>query len=1490
MRDVKKVESIYINTTINYEKISAFYCNECLVEREVSGNIQLIDNSDTGCSNIFLVRDTSYSGVEVIRDLLKKDTGNKLIAPVVFSCNYDEVMVPVLFEKKLGKLDYISTQTPQVLIDFQILKMTEGILFSWDVVDEAFCEGTIDTMFDCYMKALEDLIEQPDSWNKKIEFMELSSFPERYENIATLGKTNGYIHDKVFENMEKKSNNIAVLETDTHKSITYQELKIKVENLMCILIEFGVHKGDKVGIYLPKGSNQIVAVLAILGIGACYVPIGVNQALQRMRGMLLKANIKTIISDENGKKYLQENVQQNIVLVNAKNAVKSSCDTMPDSTERSAYIIFTSGTTGEPKGVEISHRSAWNTINEVNKICCVDEHSKILSVSALEFDLSVYDIFGILSEGGTVVVTSENARRDAAVWANAIMDYNITVWNSVPYLLNMLLTVAETEGKVFPSLKKVILSGDWIGLDLPERLKRIAPNAEMLAMGGATEAAIWSNFIQVQLPLPSKWVSIPYGKPLAGQLYRVVDQAGKDCPNWVSGELWIGGDGVAKGYISDGYIEMSFDKVLDIKRLEIAWNKVIQKHDMLRAIVSNSGYQIVQEAVPYVTIQCLDLRITEGNNETDKNDFRRRLANKQYELGKWPMCDLALTVENEKSIIHLSLDMLIADFVSTNIILHDLETFYENPDLIIVPTTLYRDVVLYQNQKRTIKTVERNVAEKYWSDKIPSMGEAPDLPLKDDYALDNAKFTQKKVFLNHDMWMSFVENARKFKVTPSILIMASFAEVLGLWSSNNKFCINTTILNRPDVTQDVNKIVGDFTDVNVTAIALDFSKNFIERARTIQNDLWVDLEHNAFSGVEVLRKMTKDRKKNIIIPVVYTSTVGMAADDDMTVKNPITYKISQTPQVYIDCQAAEENNGCTINWDVREGVFDDFIIEAMFESFKELLLSSCETLNNRFEEKQPVYLPSDMRSVREKINDTKESISPYMMMEGFAGSLEKYSNKTALITPNGEYTYSSLAKYVATVYDILKKEGVGKGDIVGVDISKGVWQIASVLGILFAEALYVPLDTNQPLKRKEKIVNSAGINLMLTEQENLVLSNNCKVLNVTEIKTLKDSFEIPAIEKDYDRPAYIIFTSGTTGEPKGVIITHRAAMNTICNINQKYNITERDVFFGLANLSFDLSVYDIFGCYQVGGTLVLPDSSSIKDPKQLTELLVVHGVTVWNSVPAQMQMVINYMENSKVNSNIELRVVLLSGDWIPVNLPKKIYEKFNKSRVVSLGGATEASIWSIYYDIQREDDFEKSIPYGYPLANQKFYVLNENLQSCPDYVVGSLYIAGVGLSAGYLNDEKLNQEKYKYLPETGEKIYKTGDIGCYTRDGIILFKGREAGDEQVKIHGHRVELAEIRSVLNEHPLVESSVVLAMGESAEDLHINAVVAPVKKKELTSIHITNAEKENLEKLEKYYEEEIDQDLFERWINKSEEVVTSDIFNTFRCYSIWPWQKGK
>ncbi len=495
------------------------------------------------------MKHNAYSGIEIIRELMR-EKGGKIIAPVVFSCSYDEPMISATFESYLGKLNYISTQTPQVLIDFQIIKLANGVMFSWDVVDEVFYDGFIDEMFESYTSLLVRLIDQPEIWNEKLDFPKSQSFVKRYQNIHTFENTRGCIHDKVFLNMKRIPNHVAVIEANTGTSLTYQQLHNAVENLVNVLICNGLTENDKVGVYLPKGSDQIVAVLAVLEIGACYVPVGVNQPLQRVNRMILKSGIKVIISDVGGKNYLKDKIYQRIVAVN-DSAEKTFIHKTVEDPDKSSYIIFTSGTTGEPKGVEILHKNAWNTINEVNRICNIDGDSKILSVSALEFDLSVYDIFGVLSQGGTIILVGEDAKRDALIWVKAIKDYKVTVWNSVPYLLNMLLAVAEMEKDTFLSLKTVLLSGDWIGLDLPERLKKVAPNAEIIAMGGATEAAIWSNYIKVKFPLPSNWTSIPYGKPLIGQLYRVVDWNGQDCPDWVTGELWIGGDGVAKGYIGD---------------------------------------------------------------------------------------------------------------------------------------------------------------------------------------------------------------------------------------------------------------------------------------------------------------------------------------------------------------------------------------------------------------------------------------------------------------------------------------------------------------------------------------------------------------------------------------------------------------------------------------------------------------------------------------------------------------------------------------------------------------------------------------------------------------------------------------------------------------------------------------------------------------------------------------------------------------------------
>lgn len=310
------------------------------------------------------------------------------------------------------------------------------------------------------------------------------------------------------------------------------------------------------------------------------------------------------------------------------------------------------------------------------------------------------------------------------------------------------------------------------------------------------------------------------------------------------------------------------------------------------------------------------------------------------------------------------------------------------------------------------------------------------------------------------------------------------------------------------------------------------------------------------------------------------------------------------------------------------------------------------------------------------------------------------------------------------------------------------------------------------------------------------------------------------VEIPLENPAYIIHTSGTTGDPKGVVISHKAAVNTIEDINSRFDINSADRMFGLANLAFDLSVYDIFGAFNAGAALVLPDPEKQKDPYYWVETIKKNEITVWNSVPAQMQMLVSVLESRGVSGDFPLKVVLLSGDWIPVTLPDQIHTSCKKAKVVSLGGATEAAIWSIYHEIEEVPDGAVSIPYGKPLANQKFYVLNEKMEQCPDWVPGDLYIGGKGLALEYLNKPEETNAHFMYDEQLQERIYKTGDIGRYWPDGTIEFMGRE--DTQVKIHGHRIELSEIESALLSNTLVKTAVAVIVGKRPQDYKIVAFV--------------------------------------------------------------------
>ena len=236
----------------------------------------------------------------------------------------------------------------------------------------------------------------------------------------------------------------------------------------------------------------------------------------------------------------------------------------------------------------------------------------------------------------------------------------------------------------------------------------------------------------------------------------------------------------------------------------------------------------------------------------------------------------------------------------------------------------------------------------------------------------------------------------------------------------------------------------------------------------------------------------------------------------------------------------------------------------------------------------------------------------------------------------------------------------------------------------------------------------------------------------------------------------------------------------------------------------------------------MTDPSQTRNPAHWIDLMQRHDVTIWNSVPALLDMLVEYAAGRPNLIPPSLRLVMMSGDWIPVALPDRLRTLAPDVEIVSLGGATEASIWSIAYPIGQVDPEWKSIPYGRPMVNQQFHVLNDALEPCPVWVPGQLFIGGMGLALGYWRDEAKTSASFIVSPLSGERLYRTGDWGRYLPDGNIEFLGRE--DFQVKIGGHRIELGEIESALSQHPSVRADVVVAAGDPKRNRRLVAYVVP------------------------------------------------------------------
>ncbi|MDN5917141.1 MAG: amino acid adenylation domain-containing protein, partial [Pseudonocardia sp.] len=1568
----------------------------------------------------------SVSAVWVQRELARILGQAEAAMPVVFTSTLgmdDDLfdLMPEGFPRLVGGL----SQTPQVWLDQQVMELQGDLVVSWDAVEDLFPAGLLDTMFDAYRRLL--------TWLADAEWEDTppALLPTEQRDVrAAVNATaapepTALLHQGFFSRAAVEPDRTALLWGADR--ITYGRLSDRALLLAGHLREQGLAAGEPVAVTLPRGPGQIVAVLGILAAGGVYVPVGVDQPPARRARILDAAGVRTVITDE--------------VLDPAAQPLAAPVPFDPDAL---AYVIFTSGSTGEPKGVEITHRAALNTIDDINRRFHVGPDDRVLAVSALDFDLSVYDIFGLLGAGGALVLVAEQDRRDPDAWSRACRTHGVTVWNSVPALLDMLLVATDDAP---PSLRLALVSGDWVPLDLPDRLRVAgAGRCRLIALGGATEAAIWSNHFDTAHQPPG-WTSVPYGHPLTNQRFRVVDEQGRDSPDRVPGELWIGGTGVAQGYRGDPertaerfvhhdghrwyrtgdlgryhpdgtleflgrrdhqvkirghrielgeietalrdhpgvsqavatvtarggrriaaaivldrgaagtgiddvraaaraalpaymipdrwhvvaelplspngkidraaldrmvldldaaepeaapvppdgpvetavadawsaelgatgigrgadffllggdsliatrlvarlrangfagvelaalfrcpvladfaasidagapapatepvlaadpdrrhepfaltevqraywlgqssglalggvgttyHVELDGERV-DVPRLEEAFNRLVTRHEMLRAVIDDDGRQRILPDVARFTIPVVEADGPDSASARIEADLARPI----FDLTSWPLfAARAVHYPDGRTRLGITLDYAVFDALSVKLVLAELAALYADPDASLPSVDVsFRDYV----ENLPVDTAVREADERYWLDRLAELPPAPRLPLTTDPAdIVAPRFTRRTVTIPAEDWRRIKDRARLRRLTPSAVLLAGYADVLAAFSGGRPLSVNLTLFDRRDVHPDIDHVLGDFTSLLLVAHTPGDDRDWTGTAQRVQEQLVAGLDHRSVSAVWVQRELARILgQAEAAMPVVFTSTLGM--DDDLFDLMPEGFPrlvggLSQTPQVWLDQQVMELQGDLVVSWDAVEDLFPAGLLDTMFDAYRRLLTWLADA---EWEDTPPALLPTEQRDVRAAVNATAAPEPTALLHQGFFSRAAVEPDRTALLWGADRITYGRLSDRALLLAGHLREQGLAAGEPVAVTLPRGPGQIVAVLGILAAGGVYVPVGVDQPPARRARILDAAGVRTVITDE---VLDPAAQPLAAP-------------VPFDPDALAYVIFTSGSTGEPKGVEITHRAALNTIDDINRRFHVGPDDRVLAVSALDFDLSVYDIFGLLGAGGALVLVAEQDRRDPDAWSRACRTHGVTVWNSVPALLDMLLVATDDAPPS----LRLALVSGDWVPLDLPDRLrVAGAGRCRLIALGGATEAAIWSNHFDTAHQPPGWTSVPYGHPLTNQRFRVVDEQGRDSPDRVPGELWIGGTGVAQGYRGDPERTAERFVH--HDGHRWYRTGDLGRYHPDGTLEFLGRR--DHQVKIRGHRIELGEIETALREHPDVRDAV-------------------------------------------------------------------------------------
>lgn len=883
----------------------------------------------------------------------------------------------------------------------------------------------------------------------------------------------------------------------------------------------------------------------------------------------------------------------------------------------------------------------------------------------------------------------------------------------------------------------------------------------------------------------------------------------------------------------------------ELDRFESACREICSRHEALRLNISHDRgipFQFVREN----TLVDFDVIITNDADKTISRELQRSFNLESETLIRFRVFQHV----DEQYTILITMHHIIADGWSCAILLQELSLLYQSGNQFPVNAddSKFLDYLDYVSIERCNAKTKYTLSS-YWDKAL----EGP-LPLL-QLPLDKSRPVKQtfpgdcvEVGLSQPDFELCISVARLHNTSIFSMLLAAYFYFLHIYSGQNDLIVGTVFANRLD--QRYEKIIGFFA--NTLPIRLQFSNDctFAGLVSQVRENL-LELSSRQDTPFEkIVEKYVKERDASRN-PLFQTLFVMQDTLDEAFHLSNIKIEQAKAPHFRskfdLSVLASVKEFGASFIFEFNTDLFHKETIEGMAQSFI-TILSRCINMMHTPINQLDVASNSEKNFLK-LFNDTDYhyDYGNKMLDELAYDQFRHHKDKVAIVAHDRKLTYHEVNILSNKLAHWLISQGVTRNNQVAIVMEKGWEQVVAVYAILKAGGAYLPIYAHDHENRIAELLTLGCCEVVLTQSkfiDKLMHVNRYKIQNVDDVCSY-DNYEgiRPSIERRKNDLAYVIYTSGSTGKPKGVMIEHSAVVNTIIDINQRFQISSRDVIYGIASLNFDLSVYDIFGTFLAGATLVLPSESNIKNPVKWLDDIDKYSVTLWNSVPALMQMMCDHVELNDYNfSNSTLNNVLLSGDWISLDLPEKIKKYFGKNTMVtSLGGATEASIWSIAYPIGDVQRHWKSIPYGRPLHNQKIYVLSESCQALPVGAIGEIHVGGLGVSKGYWRDAVLTKEAFITYPVNGELLYKTGDLGRLTSSGNVEFLGRR--DHQIKIRGYRVELEEIQFRLMENQNIDKALVIDYRNDDGTIYLTAYIMSANSNKIDDASLRSELKQKL-----------------------------------------------